>query len=287
MHAVPWKRLTKWGAAALAAYALNVYCGDRIQYFLNTYSTAIPFKTVIGTLVIGIVLGAVFNAGGIILLAGFGAYFSNRAFGAERLPVGGRMPALYYRDALFLGLGGSAGYLGIRRVLEALSHYWPTMHRSVPSAIGQNFDAIYPSGVALGGALLSGLYLTGLVLFITAFVAAVVKARWLRLLCFLLGVALLAGGDWGNGPDFAKQLLAEAVILAVIVIGVRRMIRFNVLGCVLLIACLSLLGAAAKLLAQPDPFYRTNGYAVVLVTALLLAWPLVRWRMGGAAASAS
>ena len=284
MGAVPWKRLMVWGAVALAGYVLNVSCGDRIQYFLSSYTTAIPFKTVIGTLIIGLVIGAVFDAGGIVLLAGIGAYFSNRAFGAERLPVGERMPARYYRDALFIGLGGTAGYAGIRRVVEAVSQHWPTIHRSAPSSIGQSFDAVLPSGVALGGALLGGLYVAGLILFISAFVAAVVKARWLRFLCFLLGVALLAGSDWGNGADFAKQFLAEAVLLAVIVIGVRRVIRFNVLGCVLVVACLSLLGAASQLLGQPGAFYRTNGYALVLVIVLLLAWPLVRWRMEEAAA---
>src|SRR5690349_14105151 len=35
---------------------------------------------------------------------------------------------------------------------------------------------------------------------------------------------------------------------------------------------------AAGLLAQPDGFYRTNGYAVLLALALLFAWPLAAWR---------
>jgi hypothetical protein len=55
--------------------------------------------------------------------------------------------------------------------------------------------------------------------------------------------------------------------------------RFNVLGGLLVVAFLSLLGAAAQLLAQPDAFYRTNGYALILVIGLLLALPLSAWRL--------
>jgi hypothetical protein len=82
--------------------------------------------------------------------------------------------------------------------------------------------------------------------------------------------------------DLAKQFIAEAILLGVIVFGVRRVMRFNVLGGLLVVACLALVGAAAQLLAQPDGFYRTNGYVAVLVTGLLLAWPLSVWRMRAA-----
>jgi hypothetical protein len=45
------------------------------------------------------------------------------------------------------------------------------------------------------------------------------------------------------------------------------------------VALLTLLAAAAQLLEQPDAFYRANGYAVILMMLLLLAWPLSVWRM--------
>ena len=94
--------------------------------------------------------------------------------------------------------------------------------------------------------------------------------------------ATKTGSDWGNGTDFAKQFVAAAILLAVIVFGVMRVMRFNVLGGILVVACLSLLGAAAQLLAQPDAFYRTNGYAVVLAIGLLLALPFSAWRLRAA-----
>jgi hypothetical protein len=286
MREIPWRRLAFWGGLALIGFALTFCCGNRIAYFMNMYPTAIPFKTMVGTLAIGTLLGAVFDAGGIVLLAGVAAYFCSRAFGSERLPVGERMPAVYYRDALIVALGGTAGFLGLRRAIEALAHYWPTVHRSLGASFGQGFDAILPAGMAVGGAVVGGLYLAGLILLITAFLAAIIKARWLRLVFFVLGAMFLAGSDWGNGADFAKQFAAQAILLAVIVFGVRRILRFNVLGTILVVACMTMVGTAAQLLGQADGFYRLNGYVVVGGILAALAYPLVRWRMEGSGGAA-
>jgi hypothetical protein len=121
--------------------------------------------------------------------------------------------------------------------------------------------------------------LTGLIAFVAAFVTAVLKPRWLRFGIFLLSAMFLAGSDWATGADFAKQFLVDAILLGVIVFGVRKVIRFNMLGCLLIVALLALLGAAAQLLSQTDAFYRANGYAVVVMMLVLLAWPLTVWRM--------
>jgi hypothetical protein len=172
-----------------------------------------------------------------------------------------------------------AGFLGVRRLIEFISMHWQTVHRSLPFSLGQNFDAVLPSGAVFGGALISSLFLTGVVAFIAAFVASVLRARWLRFALFLLGAMFLTGSGWGNGMDFAKQFLAAAILLSVIVFAVRRVIRFNVLGCFLAVALLTLLAAAAQLLGQPDAFYRANGYAMIVMMLLLLAWPLWVWRM--------
>jgi hypothetical protein len=55
--------------------------------------------------------------------------------------------------------------------------------------------------------------------------------------------------------------------------------RFNLLGCFLVIVGTSLLGGALPLLQQPETFYRANGYLVLLALVLLLAWPFAAWRM--------
>src|SRR5580704_16286766 len=286
MRAIPWRRLALWAGGGLVAYALIVGFGNRIETFLNAYQTAIPFKTMLGGIVIGLLLGAVFYAGGLAALFGIASYFSNRAFGEERLPVGRPMPGVYYRDALWIGVCGTAGFLGVRRLIEFIAMHWQTVHRSLPFFLGQNFDAVLPAGAIVGGALIGSLFLTGLIAFVAAFVAAFVRARWLRFVLFLLGAMFLTGSDWGNGRDFAKQFIAEAILLGVIVFGVRRVMRFNVLGGLLVVACLALLAVAAQLLRQPEAFYRANGYAVVVMMLLLLAWPFSVWR-GRASTAAS
>ncbi|HVH59275.1 MAG TPA: hypothetical protein VM709_03045 [Candidatus Sulfotelmatobacter sp.] len=62
--------------------------------------------------------------------------------------------------------------------------------------------------------------------------------------------------------------------------------RFNLLGCFLVVAGTSLASGAAELLAQPNAFYQRNGYAVVAVLVLLFAWPLAAWRQNSLTAAA-
>jgi drug/metabolite transporter (DMT)-like permease len=101
----------------------------------------------------------------------------------------------------------------------------------------------------------------------------------LRFSLFLLGALALVGGNWGNPADLAKQFLAKAILLAVVIFGVRRIMRFNVLGCFLIVAGTLFLAGASELLGHPDAFYRANGSAVLLALFLLLAWPFAARRM--------
>src|SRR2546429_7232554 len=65
-------------------------------------------------------------------------------------------------------------------------------------------------------------------------------------------------------------------------LGVRFVMRFNLLGCFLVVAGTALVSGASELLAQPDAFYGRNGYAILLALALLFAWPLATQRAGPA-----
>jgi len=127
------------------------------------------------------------------------------------------------------------------------------------------------------------LFYTGLVAAVASFVAAQVRQPGLRVLLFLLGALALTGGNWGSAADFAQGFLTQLIVLSILAFGVRYVMRFNILGCFLIIAGTSLFGGAAELLSQPDSFYRANGYAVLLVLVLFFAWPFVAWRMRGSA----
>src|SRR5258708_35320630 len=100
------------------------------------------------------------------------------------------------------------------------------------------------------------------------------------MLLFLCGAISGVHGNWGIPADLAKQFLARLILLSVVALGVRFVMRFNILGCFLVVAGTSLFGGAAELLSQPDSFYRENGYAVLLALVLLFAWPFVFWRLG-------
>ena len=279
-HAIPWSRITLWSAWALLGFLVVLAFGDRIAIALSAYDTAIPLKMMFGGLAIGIFLGALLYVGGIALLFGLAWYFGKRAFGEDRLPSWLGMPSAYYRDALWIGLGGSAALLGVQRLIAAASPHWPTAHRALEASFGQDFDATLPAGAIIGGTILRGLFYTGLIFALASFIAAQVRQPGLRALLIILGAVALVGGDWGSSADFWKQFLANSIMLLVVIFGMRNVIRFNLLGCFLILAGTALLRGAAELLAQPEAFYRANGYAVIAALAVLYIWPLSLWRRG-------
>jgi hypothetical protein len=282
-RSIQWRRIFSWSVWSLLGFVMVFGLGNSIQTILNRYDTAAPLKYTMIGVAISAFFGAAFYLGSVAVLFGMAWYFAARAFGEERLPGSTRMPAEYYRDALWIGLGGAGGLLALQRILAFASSLWPTMHRSLPATFGQDFDVVLPAGAVLGGTLTHGLYMTGVVAAVAAFVAAQVRQTWLRVLLLLGGAVALVGGGWGDPADLGKQFLARLILLAVLAFGIQYVMRFNILGCFLVVAGTSLFGGAAELLAQPDSFYRTNGYVVLLLLVLLFAWPLAAWRLRGAA----
>ena len=279
-RAIPWRHIARWCLWGLVAYFLEILLGNSFPNIMNGYKTAISLKMWLGTSGIVELLFAPFTVGGVALLFGMAWYYASRAFGAGRLPQWAGMPGTYYRDALCVGLGGVTGLLGFERLVAAAAAHWPAMHRSLQASFGQDFDALLPSASILGGAVLRGLFRTGLVALIASFVAAHVRQPALRILLLLVGSLSLVSSGWGSPRDLVTEFLRQLALLSTLALGVRYLVRFNVLGCCLIVTGISLLGAAADLLSQPDSFYRANGYAVVLALSLLFAWPLVAWRMG-------
>ncbi|HEY6267087.1 MAG TPA: type II CAAX endopeptidase family protein [Candidatus Acidoferrum sp.] len=286
-RSIPWKHIGIWSTLGLCGYLAVFLLGNRIPSFLNAYNTAVPLKMMFGGIAIGALLGAPFYFGGIAVLFGMAWFFASRAFGPDGLPDWARKPADYYRDAFWIGLGGGAGLIGMGRVLAAAATHWPTVHRSLEASFGTDFDALLPAASILGGTLLRGLIFTGFVAAIAAFFAAQVRQPGLRLLLLLVGALALTGGNWVNPGALVKQFLLRLILVGVLVFGVRWVMRFNILGCFLVVAGTSLVGGATELLSQPDQFYRTNGYAVLTALVLLFAWPFFAWQLGDSATPAS
>jgi membrane protease YdiL (CAAX protease family) len=286
-RSIPWKHIGIWSTLGLCGYLAVFLLGNRIPSFLNAYNTAVPLKMMFGGIAIGALLGAPFYFGGIAVLFGMAWFFASRAFGPDGLPDWARKPADYYRDAFWIGLGGGAALIGVGRLLAAASTHWPTVHRSVEASFGTDFDALLPAASILGGTLLRGLIFTAFVAAIAAFFAAQVRQPGLRLLLLLVGALALTGGNWENPSALVKQFLLRLILVGVLVFGVRWVMRFNILGCFLVVAGTSLVGGATELLSQPDQFYRTNGYAVLTALVLLFAWPFFAWQLGDSANPAS
>lgn len=276
-HEIPWRRFAVWTGWVLTAFLLVFCFGTKVPEYLSQASTAIPLKFQYGALGIGAALGALLYAAAAALLFAIAWFCAARTFGAERVPGWLRMPAGFYRDAFWIALGGSIGLLGLRHALYALGPHFPTLHRALPAGFGNDFDAYFPALSIAGTAVLRGLLLAGVVGVLGAFIGWRVRGRIWRGALFAVG-ALALTGDWGSPADFAKQFVFQLLVLAVIVWGVVRIVRLNLMGYFLLIACTILLEGATELLTQPAGFYRANGIAVLVMLLALLAWPCLLWR---------
>jgi hypothetical protein len=275
---VPWRRLMAWGAAGVAAYLVNSLCGTAIAKTFVTYPTATPWEVyVIGMIVSQGIVCALFG-GCVVLLFGLLWYFAARAFGKDALPSLTGMPGDYYRDAFFLGLGGTGALIGVRAVLGAAARLWPTTERLLPAGIGADFDALFPAVTIIAGGILACLFAGGAIALAGSFLASEVRMRAGRL-ALLLAVALGFVGMWGSTPDFVKHFLLNLLMVAFVVVGISRVVRLNLAGLFLIMACTPLVGGAVGLLRQADGYYKTQGYMVIAATAVLLAFPLVQWRL--------
>jgi hypothetical protein len=262
----------------MAAATLSFLFGRALPGVLANYKTEIPLHTFYGVIAIGLLLGGALLFGGYVLLFGFAWNFAGRAFGEQRLPSWLGMPPDYYRDAFWIGLGGSALLVGLRRTIDVILSHWPTHRHDLPTAFGGSYDAIYPAAAIIGGAIVTALLLTGVLALAGGFVGAELRVRWLRLTLFLAVAAALVSSPW-TGLGFVKEFIANLILLGFVVFGIRRVARFNILGWFLVAACTVLLGGAMELLSQPDSFYKVNGYAVLAFLVALFAWPLASWRM--------
>jgi hypothetical protein len=245
---------------------------------LSQYPTSTPIRLFAGTAAVGVFLLGAVSLGLLTLLFGLAYSFGSRAFGEDQLPTWFAMPANYNRDAFWIGLGGSALLITVRRLLDFVSAWWPTVHRELPASFGNAFDAIFPGAALTGGAVFHGLMEVAVVALAAAFIGAELRARWLRLLLFLGTPACLVS-NWGSPADFLKQFLGGLIVFGVVVFGIRQVVRFNILGIFLVACCTTLLGGAAEFLGQPGAFYRYNGYLLMLALIVLLGWPLVSWRL--------
>lgn len=279
---IPWRRLAVWALWGLAGYVLTLASGNFLQTALSSYKTAIPFKVMIAVTAISALLGLLFSYGFLTLLFGVAWYYGTRTFGEERIPEWTGMPRAYYRDALFIGLGGTAAWVGLDAIVQWVYQHLPGAQAGAAASFGENLDALFPAAAIAGSGLRVGLTRTALVAITAGFLASMIRSKWLRVLVFVLAVLAVGGffANWRDPMDVARIMVIAAVWIGVIDLAVRYVIRFNVLGYFLILAGLSLLAGAGEMLRHADYFYQANGYGVVAALVVLFGWPLVAWRRG-------
>jgi len=279
MKEVPWRRFAFWGWFAIASYGLVAVFGNRFPVLMSHYKTDVPLKFMYAGLGVGSVIGAFFYLGLVVILFAIGWFFLKQAYGEIRWPGWTGMPREYYRDAFFIGAGGTAGLIALSRATEWAFRHWQTPHRAFPANFGLDFDA-YAPGVSISAeSVLHGLMWAGLIAAVGGFISAHLKSPLLRVL-FYVAVSLAMVGGWGSPVDFVKQWLAQLIFVAVVVFGVSRVVRLNLLGYFLVLAIPTLLIGASELLGQPNAFYHQQGYLALAALALLLLWPLSGWLRG-------
>ncbi len=276
MKEVPWRRFALWGLYGVVAYLLVFAFGNRVAQALSQYSTAIPLKFAFCALGIGFLVGMFFFLGAIVLLFAMAWFFLRQAFADNDFPGWRGMTKNYYRDALLIGAGGTAALVALRRISDWASMHWPTQHQALSASFGNDFDAALPAVSISAAAILHGLLLTGAIAVAAAFIAAHCKSPIVRGLLFVLAsLAMVAG--WGNSADFFKQWIGGAVFLTLMVFGIAKVARLNLLGYFLVLAIPQLLSGCVEMLAQPDEFYHVQGIECVAALGILLIWPLTAW----------
>jgi hypothetical protein len=245
--------------------------------YLATYSTQQPFNFFVGTRLIALTFGAVLFYAASVFLFGLAWFFLARLYGAECLPGWRGMPAIYYRDAFLVGLGGSIAVLGVGRLTDLLARIWAVPQYAFPEDVPQELQFLLPALHALGSGLTRSFLAVGLLALALGFASYCLRSSAMQTL--LLGVAaLLAAPLGGSAGEFVEKALAIFAGLMLLWWGSQRLVRFNLLGYLLVAMLLSLAPAAAELLRQPNSFFRANGWGVVAVLVALFLWPLAAWQ---------
>jgi hypothetical protein len=213
----------------------------------------------------------------IAFLFGLAWFFWTQAGCGDQLPGWLGMPANYYRDAFLVAVAGAAACIGFGRLVSFVATAWPTLHEDLSAVFPSGFDALSPAAQAIAGSVYASLLYVAGIAALAGFIAARVKALWMRALFVIVAAIALMNG-WGSAGDFAQQFLIHAATLILVWWGVSKIVRFNLLAYFLLTATLLLLSSGISLVRQPSPYLHNEGVIVLGALTLLHLWPLVAWR---------
>src|SRR5258705_12064579 len=134
-------------------------------------------------------------------------YYGTRAFGEERIPGWTNMARAYYRDALFVGMGGTAVLAALETAVIRANQHLPGAQAGAAANFGANLDAVFPAAAILGSAVRSGLTLTAAAGVTAGFIVSMIRPKWLRAGGFVLAAGALGGfaANWHEPMDVRKR----------------------------------------------------------------------------------
>jgi hypothetical protein len=271
---VPWRRLYKWSAIVLLASI--VAFANRAPQLLSAYTTTMPLHTYYAILLISMVFIAALYAAGAYLLLGLSWFFIERAFGRGHIPEWFGMQGEYYRDAFCIATFGVAAIMGIARLPELLER-WPLVRHRLGASVPDGLDLLNPAAGTMASGILRSFLITGMVAIAVALIAEYIRPQWERA-AFVVLVALLLATDAATLGTFLREAAFHVAVFAIAWLAVKHVLRFNVLGYLLLAVMTELIPEGIDLITQPNVYFRGNAYAVIVFAAALVAWPLVSWR---------
>ncbi|MBZ5661740.1 MAG: CPBP family intramembrane metalloprotease [Acidobacteriia bacterium] len=280
---VPWRRLAKWSLWVLAAAI--VILANQIPQVLQEYATTMPLSVYYASQSILRFFGLSIDLAGAVLLLGIAWFFLERAFGPGRIPAWTGMPPAYYRDAFCVAAFGSAAVMGLGH-LPGLFARWPLLRHALSASVPGTLDMLNPASATVASSLLTSFFTAGLVGLAAGLIAAYVHPMWMRSGILVL-YAVLMSSNVATPGAFFREAAYRLVAVAVLWMGVTRIVRFNTMGYFLLSAMIALVPGAVDLLQQPNSYFHANGYIVVAFAIATLAWPAICWRRGSTSAQPS
>ncbi len=280
MAAVPWRRMARWCLPVLIASVASFITLE--PQYLARYPTQIPFNIYVGTVAIGLLLGAALFFAGAAFLFGLAWFFLTHERSASQMPNWRGMPAAYYRDALVVGVFGLAALAGLHRLHDIAARFWPVLHHSLLPVTSEILDTGQPAVNAIAFAITRSFFFVGTLALVLGFAAWYLRRTWQQAV-LLVALAVFLVVEWGSAGDFLQTAIINLIMLAAIWWGAQRIVRLNLLGYFVMTGLLLLTGPAIDLLRQPNAYFHASGWALVAIAILLLLWPVLAWR--GASAS--
>lgn len=271
---VPWRPLS---VLALGVGALNLAGAiNGLPDLVARYPTALPFAQYLAGTLTSALIGATLFGAAALIAAAAAWLLAERAFGSERLPTLAPAPA-FWRDALILGLAGAGAYLLWLRIPTIADVLWPVERAGLAAQWPSNTDVLSPAVHVLGISASAGILMPTLALAAASAAAIYLRRWWLLSAAAVLTAFAFAPDPW-TLEQTARDVTVALVQLAVVAVWVTRVARWSVLSYLIAIPLAMYVRAGIELVLKGNAYFVGNGIALLVLSAVLLALPVIAWR---------